>query len=401
MALAVGCFAGCADSGSANRFPDFAFVHPDALAKEAPCQLASAGARPSVGDTLVMSDVPPAPCRLIAVPTHTLRPAPDGAYPDPGPGRVVRHPSGILTNVAWHMGRARAALLLWDSAGSFVRTVGGPGDGPGEFTTEYQLNAYEGPSGSLYVNEGRRWTVLDSTLSLVRTIVNPKIGFDDDALLVTGDGGYIYAGRAPGADPAMWFHSSDSAGNTESFGSVGRRDEQNVSGRSIAHASDSTFWAAPPLGAPDGYLLDEWTHDGRFVRVIKREVPWMHLPFSFLPGGPVMYPSLRVHTDEAGLLWVVVAVLRLGANPARLEIDASDDEGFEWARSNLEYRIEVLDVNTGIVVAAAHIPLREVDVGNPPPLLSWVPGRRESARVVTDDNDSAHIELFAWHVVQR
>lgn len=407
LALALASVAACAGSEAADRREalDAIAWSADPPPQEARCRTSEhdhgifdGAAGTGVPDTLLISDAPRLPCRLLVVPTITVGPSPNAAYPDPGFGRIVRHRRGLLTPVLWHMGRQRAALLLWDSTGSYVETIGGPGDGPGEFGTSSIPAAYNGPRDRLYVNEHRRWTVLDSSLQFVRTINAPRIGREDDALVVTGEGGYVYAGRVPGLDPTTWFHHSDSLGNlTASFGPLGGYELHSSRGRPLARATDSTFWAAPPPGAPDGYALEEWTTDGRLLRVVKRDPHWMHQ--QVFPGRCCgAMPRFRVNKDERGLLWVVAWVVRPGATIATLE-NPSDEERLELQRS-IDLRLEVIDVDAGSLLASALVPAGELDGRFLEP-MAWVSSRPETATYSVDADDLQHLHILEWHLVNR
>lgn len=361
------------------------------------CPMPDPGSSGPTGDTILLHDPSPR-CRLVGVRTVTLSPSQDAVHPDPGLGRVLRHPRGILTNAAHHMGRERATLLVWDHEGRFLRRVGQAGEGPGEFSTEYVLNMYNGPRSFLYVNDLRRWTVFDQNLEFVRTFPTPRVGLEPDALIVTGDGGYVYAGRAPGADSTMWFHRSDSLGAPgESFGPVGEAVDPLAlaRGRSIALVDEDSFWAAPPVGAADGYRLEKWTPDGRLVRVIQRDPTWMHEPTALGPTAAL--PAFQVSIDEHGLLWVIAQVLRPGAVLESFENPQPTREQDQEREEQIETWIEVIDADAGRVVASALLPAGTLYDESTFFPLRFIPGRRESVGMTLDAGGEMSIEVFAWH----
>jgi hypothetical protein len=176
---------------------------------------------PSQGDSLVIAEPEGERCRLVIVPSTVLQSDRSGSHPDPGPGRVLRHPSGIITNTTWEMGRGRASLLLWSSSGEFSRVIGSAGDGPGEFSTSALPDPYLGPDGKLYVTDRRRWSVLDSTLSFVDAYVSPSVDASPPGVIITSDGGVLYSGGASVRASHDWFHYNHlPTGNHWSFGAM-------------------------------------------------------------------------------------------------------------------------------------------------------------------------------------
>jgi hypothetical protein len=344
---------------------------------------------------------PEPPCRLVAVHVATLSPSPSGEYPDPGRGRILYHDRGIITNVAAHMGDAWGSLLLWGPDGSFREVIGGPGEGPGEFTSNFRLEAHAGPDRQVFVNEQYRWTVLDSTLAFVRIVSSPLTGSYGNHLVVTGDGGYVRAGRAPATDDDSWFHYFDRDGQlVRSFGSrVSDGVAREFGWRELVPGStDETFWASPPGGAPDAYVLEEWSVTGELVSRIERTVTWDDavLPATVGFGG---VPNFQLHDDGQGLLWVLSGALREGVDPAEAEA-ALDVAAEEMSRLTdlLLYRLEVINPETAEVVAAAEFDVPTSEGAGLPTVPVF--GARMGARYVLDENGFRSIELFDWYLVR-
>jgi len=62
-------------------------------------------------------------------------------------------------------------LLLVDSVGQYLRTVGRSGQGPGEYSDNLHLFHGEGDTVVVYDGQGLRWTFLTPSLELARTVV--------------------------------------------------------------------------------------------------------------------------------------------------------------------------------------------------------------------------------------
>jgi hypothetical protein len=93
-------------------------------------------------------------------------------------------------------------LRLFSTTGSFYRTAGGPGQGPGELMGMYGLFRMQGDS--LVVAEGQRWTVFDpeGDFALTRRVEPEGIGYP----LVVGafhDGTLLVRHQARGQDEAF------------------------------------------------------------------------------------------------------------------------------------------------------------------------------------------------------
>ena len=78
--------------------------------------------------------------------------------------RAVQRTEEGLIVVANSGGRQ---VLMFDSLGNFIEGIGGPGDGPGEFSSMFGL--YQCAGDTLIVYEGVRLSMLDSRGAFVRT----------------------------------------------------------------------------------------------------------------------------------------------------------------------------------------------------------------------------------------
>lgn len=89
--------------------------------------------------------------------------APDGSYYLFGAFYIQQLENGglVVGN------RGTSELLMFDAGGDFLHSVGGPGEGPGEFYGVYGLHRCDGDS--LVVDEGRRVSFFDAQGRFVRT----------------------------------------------------------------------------------------------------------------------------------------------------------------------------------------------------------------------------------------
>jgi len=79
-----------------------------------------------------------------------------------------------------------SALLLFDSAGAFVRAIGRKGEGPGEFSGSMHIFRAPGDSLAVYDGGNLRWTFYDSALSLGRTALAAEAGIPRPSWLHNG-----------------------------------------------------------------------------------------------------------------------------------------------------------------------------------------------------------------------
>jgi hypothetical protein len=327
---------------------------------------------------------------LIVVRGLELKPAPDGAYPDPGTPSFLRTRNGlILTNAQ----DVDGTVLVWDSTGRFLRSVGRAGDAPGELSADYRPGIHVAQADSIYVNERRRITVLAPDLTYVRIINTPKVGSDWLAFVVTDSGGFIYSGTAPNAPQTHWFHYSDRNGMLlRSFGPI--ESGQISASRWIGYGGGKSFWAVPSQLGLGGYTLEEWNTDGQFVRAIRRNVEWFDDPAA--ADELVAPPAVQVHVDSLGLLWVTAFVRKPGASVLKVGAPIPS----EYFERSMEIWLEVIDPNSGTLLASAlitDIPTF-IAMGQLPSV--WIPKSRESVTTVRDSQGLGSLVTSRWYLVK-
>ena len=119
-----------------------------------------------------------------------------GSVDSPGPENFGRIASIAIDRQGrfWVLDGQASELRLFSASGEYVRTVGRPGGGPGEFRRPFRVD--EGPDANIWVldPQNARVSVFDSTGAYLRGLRVP-------GSLVPGQGGfdgagYYYASRA-------------------------------------------------------------------------------------------------------------------------------------------------------------------------------------------------------------
>lgn len=203
----------------------------------------------------------------------------------------------------------RSTLLLFDSAGNFMRTIGRSGSGPGEFEGIY----------SVVVGAGDSLYVFDQDTDNSYTLIGP----DYDVVYKRQLPGRLSSKPVPLAPGRVvlngWFSTSAHFGYPLHLMEDGRLagpigpdvlrgrptfGHSSEFRRAVARASDSTFWVADGVD----YTIDLMTIDGRVLRRLRRTPEWYTIEPTNTPAG-VLNPAIRaMDVDANGLLWVLVQV---------------------------------------------------------------------------------------------
>jgi hypothetical protein len=99
--------------------------------------------------------------------------------------------------------------------------------------------------------------------------LNTAVAMRDETVLSTGP--------VPTGNPLHWFHLTTTTGQlVRSFALVRGTIPQHahLPSRLVASNDGQTFWALPTDGAPQGYVLEQWSYEGRLLRTIERRVLW-------------------------------------------------------------------------------------------------------------------------------
>lgn len=263
-----------------------------------------------------------------------------------------------------------------DTTGAVVRLIGGIGDGPGEYrgvrwllrrgdsllvgTTKGNIFAYT--TGGVYIGEVPLRMRLSGYLAPLR----------GDTLMVAEP---IYTKDRFGYPLHVMTLSGDTL---RSFGVADRRfDAASVKGdaarlfRSVAPATDSTFWAV----APFTYRIEEWSAAGVLIREAQAERAWLlpgagEMSSAQLIGGVLPAPRVRgIQRSSGGKL------LALTERPRSAESDPAPQHlgstGFSGRLTELVQEIELVDPSTGTLLWSSTNPGPAYLMGFLGPDLLW------------------------------
>lgn len=191
--------------------------------------------------------------------------------------------SNGLTMVA--NGRA-GEIRLFDSVGAHIRTVGGLGEGPGEFRRINGLWPFRGDSVLAWDGPLARWTVLDTAGAFSRVFSPSLRGPNPTALPPLDDGTVVVAGLrldpVPGEARAMYeefLHYDaegrfiDSLGQYRSFTGIVVEEGSLMSpifdARLVRTAGTDGFW----IGPASEYEIQRHDGNGRLVSRIRWDGP--------------------------------------------------------------------------------------------------------------------------------
>lgn len=360
-----------------------------------------------LGQTVEIEADPGRLCRVVAVRVAELMPSADGSHPDPYMFSVARDRRGIIYTAATQAS-APGSILIWGPDGSFRDSFGRPGEGPGELLGRSPGRVFIGRGDSVFVREAGRISVFGPDGGFGRVVMNPVIGRDYGHLELTEQGLFLSSGPVPGADPSYWFHVADAEGEwVRSFGAIDEnslppldRDRGRVPSRAIAYVGDGRFWAAPPPGAPAGYLLEEWTIDGELIRRFRRDASWMEGGESSTTRGPLL-PTFRVVADRDGLLWVTAVVKDPRWRPMDADELRAAEENSEIMSELYDIRYEVIDPSSGILLASGLIDVFPgEDESDHPPIFRILPRASISYRPRPADLGFMYLEFFRLQLVR-
>jgi hypothetical protein len=310
-------------------------------------------------------------CAIRITTTHTLTaPEEDGAFSFGAP--VARDRRGRIFAVAQPANR----ILVFDSAGRFVRRVGRQGSGPGEYWGIMRI--VSGPGDSLWVVDGgnRRVTILTPALEYARSFDAPT-----DIITITprSDGSAVIATSIQTPEAFGYpFHLLDRQGRiVKSFGTM--VDNQllaecrtcvNQSAR-LAARSDHLL-----ATTKNRYDIERWTVEGgREVTWSIQNSPWFR-PWTTTATGnwlsgaaPRPTTIAEAREDASGLLWISAAkapsdwapgrvILAPGMRTARNAVQVPRGRaGITWILENeplvTEMVLEVIDVQRRVVLASS------------------------------------------------
>jgi hypothetical protein len=271
-------------------------------------------------------------------------------------------------------GYTPGVILVYDSTGTFTRTIGRSGRGPGELAGEVLIGV--SPDDSLYVASNGRITIFSASDGTAARSWNHGVNLWDLAVLQPG---IIAAGRAPNTDleTVRIFNADGSRRATIHHDGILQHRHQ-IAQR--LHLAGDTLLLVSDVGR---YRLRAFDPDGRRRWTVEREVDWFP-PYARQPRGAVIrVPSLPdvvgawIESDR--YLWVLLE--RPAANWKPVENLREPD-----FNTVLGSHLEVIDLQSGRVIASRRLDWLRPAGGGQPFLYT--------ARYA----DMGHVVFDVWHV---
>lgn len=268
------------------------------------------------------------------------------------------------------------SIAVWSEDGDFLRTIGRPGEGPGELAVS--AIPFVDAEGTVHVLDAfaGRWSrfSLDGEFlgSTTSALLHQVVYSTESALL---DPSRLLIGRpAPLGATSSQFRIVGADGSLfREFGEVPSQIGVERRGRAVAYGGDDSFWAAPRDGDP--YVLEEWSLDGRLLRTVRREAAW--IPALDAERG---LPRYRISAGEGGRLLVLIIT-----------------EVPEFASSGpAELRYEVVDPDLPDVLASRDMIIADPRANEMPPWFGIAPGTSLGFRVTRGDLDLAALEILRY-----
>lgn len=362
-----------------------------------PCKRPPAVAQVT-GATVVLKEAKTFPCVVHYVGTGVeLRTGTDGQGEDIGyeivrllDGRFLGSPLGKVAEIA-----------VWNKDGSFMRTLGNAGQGPGEFGVGQKAIRLS-QQGLIYVaDSNRRLSIFDTSLKLIdtRSTASTGLGFfnstavlDDGTMLSTADGSrksfHIYdLNRKDKPVPPL----------VREFGPPNPSTMSTQ--RRLAYRGGKTFWAVSPSHVPPYYQIELWSTDGNLLETVRRDVPWIPPASSLTGSNDVLSPDIiLLHEPEDGLLFVGIMVPKkafLGlSRPERMSSDAGSP-----LDKAVDFYFEVIDAKAGVVLASLG-PIPSLTALKERPIGFFQNGRQGFQRS-PDDNGFPKVHIVEVQLLAR
>jgi hypothetical protein len=253
----------------------------------------------------------------------------------------------------------RSQIQVHDSTGQFLRYIGRPGEGPGEYRRVMAITV--GDDDTLFVLDPRlnRLTTLSpvtydvvttKTLAPGNVIAGSVIRLQHDQLVVNS----MFQTRESIGYP---LHAFDGSGKFQrSFGADNPIfDPRTIPRRAITPASDSTVWSA----LTNRYALELWSPaDGMKHLEVVRDAEWFP-PYDTRPplsrDNPPHPEVIDVAMDHRGWLWTII---RVADRRWRRGLEPGPEGGFVAEREEDVYDtiIEIIDLARRRIVASGRFP---------------------------------------------
>jgi hypothetical protein len=250
-----------------------------------------------------------------------------------------------------------SVIAVFDDQGRYVTSIGGRGQGPGEFLWVDKIKA-DGSRIHVFDTPAYRRTVLDLNLQVVGTSPLPAQPVDvdvlDDSLLVVNS--WIPATETIGYP----IHVLDSDGRVlRSMGYDGggvRGPFVTSDFRAVTRSGHGRFWSVRATR----YLLEKWNLEGERSKQMELRPPWL-TPYEGVcctvsPRVPPEPRIRQIHQDSDGLLWVLSTVADPSWQDALVPLN-DPMEGHEWEVVDrdrfFDTIVDVIDPSQGRLIASA------------------------------------------------
>lgn len=200
-------------------------------------------------------------------------------------------------------------IFVFDATGAFVRTLGRPGNAPGEFQIIKHLMVGERDALHVFDDALRRHTILNRAGKVVGTTRYPG---SNRGLILRPDNRVVVSRLIHARDQAgLPLHvSNDTGGIARSFGNPSgywRSDFPQVLARSICSTGGDDIWAAHFTQ----YVVEHWTSDGTLRESLGRSVPWFEpwiQPDARIGEAPPQPRLTSIACESPRRLWITALV---------------------------------------------------------------------------------------------
>lgn len=263
-------------------------------------------------------------------------------------------------------GNMAGGVQVFDSAGSYLRTIGRRGPGPGEFEIISAIAIDRADTVYVFDERYRRVTVISPDHEMVRIAKVPAVPPSSSHAFLP-DGKFVIGSMLLTREHVGYpLHVLDRDFAIErSFGADSGAflvKDQLKYARAVTAGPDGEVWSAHLLD----YVLEQWGRDGKKIREIRPEVDWFPPSSPQRPwreGEPLPPPPphiVAVDRDGDGYVWVLVRIVdRNWKSPRVVPAGggmhrAIDEQSMDEAYDTM---IEVFDEETGRRIASVRHPL--------------------------------------------
>lgn len=242
-------------------------------------------------------------------------------------------------------------ILVFDSTGSYVQTIGRTGEGPGEFRSISHLVAMPGDSFAAFddaLGRASVWSISGKYHRSFRTGLRPI------DIARVGNGDWILAATSGAADRIGYpiHHLSDSGVLQPPIGPEVRvvPSRPSASQRMIG-SSPTGVW----ISRPDRYELEHWDLTGKRTVMLDREAMWfpdreVEGAVDFFKVRPVHPWFTDIHVDASERVWTIVRVHDSAWRPA-----SDQPPHFPGWDRIFDTIVEVIDPSSGVLLGSARL----------------------------------------------